>query len=165
MQHVCLSQVHWFFSHLLLETTFCDFNLISWISFQLSHITQHLFKGQTTLDMGHHFLSDKKHNNVMGFILILFYLHSCMYISIPFLPALAHWELMLNFSKLLHGVTFKDTFLGHIGCVVSPYKSHFFSLFLTLLKLTCLKDLSLLDNPDNSVNALFSLSFCYIYSV
>lgn len=85
MQHVCLSQVHWFFSHLLLETTFCDFNLISWISFQLSHITQHLFKGQTTLDMGHYFLSDKKHNNVMGFILILFYLHSCMYISIPFL--------------------------------------------------------------------------------
>lgn len=35
-----------------------------------------------------------------------------------------------------------------IGCVVPSCKSDFF-LFLTLLKLTCLKDLNLLNNPDN----------------
>lgn len=91
MQHVCVSQEHWLFPHLLLETASCDFHLILWISFQLSHITQHLSKGETTtLDMGQHLLSDKKHNKAMGFLPTLFYLHSCMNISIPFPPALAH---------------------------------------------------------------------------
>lgn len=61
---------------------------------------------------------------------------------------------MLNFSKLLYGVNFKDTFLGHVGCVVPSSKSNFF-LILTLLKY-----LSLLNNSDNSVTALFSLSLC-----